>query len=525
MTGTAPLFSIVTPVFDPPVQALTEMIDSVLAQTFLDWELVAVDDASTNPEVRMILRAAAARDERIIVVERESNGHIVAASNDAVARARGEFIALVDHDDQLAPTALERMRAAIHERPRADYLYSDEDKIGTDGRHYDHFRKPEWSPVLLRGQMYTGHLQVLRTSLVRDLGAFRPGFEGSQDHDLALRVTERAREIVHVPEVLYHWRVVPGSAAGDVDAKPYAWVAGRKAVDEHLQRLGVSAHAEYGDWASCYKVLYDPLPADLLVSIIIPTRGGTGYVWGSERVFVVEAVRSLVEFGGHENIEIVVVYDTPTPSDVLDELRRVAGDRLVLLEFTEPFNYSKKCNDGFVASHGEVIVMMNDDVELLEPGLIPRLVAPLSERGIGVTGARLLYADGTIQHAGLGVWTRYFCHPLRFTPGDEPGPNAVLKVSRETSAVTGACLALTRATYQAVGGFTERLPANFNDVDFSLKVRQLGLSAVWVHDATAYHFESQTRVVEVFDYEVDFMTDRWALPQSLDLYMPGILPG
>jgi glycosyltransferase involved in cell wall biosynthesis len=359
-----PLFSVVTPVYEPPLDVLREMIDSVIGQSFPDWELVLVDDVSPSRQVRTILREAAARDSRITVVERAVNGRIVAASNDAVAAATGEFLVFMDHDDLLTPNALEAMAEAITAHPEADYLYSDEDKIDAQGEHYDVFRKPEWSPERLRGQMYVGHLSVMRAALVREVGAFRQGFDGSQDHDLALRVTERARMVVHVPEILYHWRVVPGSAAGDPNAKPYAWEAGRKAVHEHLARSGISGRAEFGPLPGYYRVIRKSDPA-LLASIIIPTRGGSGLVWGQRRCFVVDVVRSVVDKAGHDNYELVIVYDTATPAAVLDELREIAGDRLVLVEFTEAFNFSAKCNEGFLACNGEIIVLLNDDMQVI----------------------------------------------------------------------------------------------------------------------------------------------------------------
>ncbi len=329
MGSVSPFFSIVTPVYNPPVDVLRLTIESVRAQTFEDWELILVDDASPDDAVRDVLRSAAAEDDRVKVVERPTNGHIVVASNDGIATARGEFLALLDHDDVLVECALEEMRTAIERAPDVDYLYSDEDKVDEDGRFYDEFRKPPWSPERLRGQMYTSHLSVLRTSLVREVGGFREGYDGSQDHDLVLRVTERAARIVHVPKVLYHWRAVEGSAAQDPEAKPYAWLAGQRAVQDHVDRLGIPAVVELGPVPGTYHLTRSIDPS-LRLSVVIPTRGGEGLVWGERRVFVVEAVRSVLERGGHDNVEIVVVYDTDTPDAVLEDLRDLAGDKLKL---------------------------------------------------------------------------------------------------------------------------------------------------------------------------------------------------
>ncbi len=292
MSGTTPLFSIVTPVYAPPVHVLRAMIDSVLAQIHKDWELILVDDASPDPLVLETLRRAASEDARIRVLERDTNGHIVAASNDGIAKARGSFIALLDHDDLLAPQALEEIKDAIEANPEVDYLYTDEDKVDDAGNFYGVFRKPPWSPERLRGQMYTSHFSVLRSSLVREVGGFHEGFDGSQDHDLVLRVTERARTVVHVPSVLYHWRAVAGSAAADPDAKPYAWLAGQKAVQAHLDRTEVTARVHLGRLPGTYQ-LERSLDPCVRVSVVIPTRGGEGLVWGERRCFVVEAARPM----------------------------------------------------------------------------------------------------------------------------------------------------------------------------------------------------------------------------------------
>lgn len=517
---TAPLFSIVTPVYEPPIDVLREMIGSVRSQGFKDWELILVDDVSPTDAVRRVLREAAAADSRIQVIERTTNGRIVAASNDGVQAANGEFIVLVDHDDLLTDFALQAMADAIEANPLADYLYSDEDKVGAGGEHYDVFVKPDWSPERLRGQMYTGHLSVLRTDVVRRVGGFHQGFDGSQDHDLVLRVTEQARQVVHVPQILYHWRVVPGSAAGDVNAKPYAWEAGRRAVHEHLQRSGIEGRAEFGPLPGYYRVVRQADP-DLLVSIVIPTRGGSGLVWGQRRCFVIEAVRSLIAKAGHERYEIVVVYDDPTPPEVLAELQQLAGDRLVLVRFSEPFNFSAKCNVGYLASSGEVIVLLNDDVEVISEGFLEQLVAPLSEPDVGMTGTHLLYSDGTVQHAGLTFRQNHYGHAFLGAASDDNGPFGALLVSREASGLTAACIALRRSTYEQVGGLCEELPGSFNDVDLSFKVRSVGLRLVWLVDVLLYHFESRTRDKTVRTWEHELVLSRWQTPER-DVYLPGL---
>jgi glycosyltransferase involved in cell wall biosynthesis len=508
----SPLFSVLTPVYNTPLGVLQATIDSVLRQSFEDWELVLVDDCSPDPAVRKLLRDAAAADGRVRVVERDVNGGIVQASNDAITAARGEFLALLDHDDLLAPQALQRMSESIHKNPDADYLYSDEDKVSETGQYFDQFDKPDWSPERLRGQMYTGHLSVLRTDLVRQAGGFREEFEGSQDHDLVLRVTEQARRIVHIPEVLYHWRVIAGSTAEDIDNKPYAWDAGVRAVNAHLGRVGIAGTAVRGPVPGTYRIERQP-ELERSVSVIIPTRGTAGEVWGEHRVFVVEAVRTLLAKSQHRNLEIVVVYDPDTPDEVLAELTELAGDRLTLVLFTRPFNFSRKCNEGFLAASGEILLFLNDDVHVISDEFVGKMIAPLNEPDVGMTGAMLYFEDGFIQHAGHLHHMGQFSHAYLGAPQGTYGAFSSLLINREASGLTAACIAMPREVFQGVGGFSELFPGNFNDVDLCKKVDQAGFRLVWLADVELFHFESRSRNPLVHSFEEKMIIDRWGGPQ------------
>jgi glycosyltransferase involved in cell wall biosynthesis len=518
----APLFSIVTPVYNPPIDALQDTINSVLKQSFRDWEWILVDDKSTDPNVLTTLRAAAAADPRIRVIERETNGHIAAASNDGVEAARGQFIALLDHDDLLVRTALERNARVIEEFDDVDYIYSDEDKIDAKGKHYDVFEKPPWSPERLRAQNYCCHFSVLRTSLVREVGAFRPGYDGSQDHDLILRVTERARRVEHIQKVLYHWRVVPGSEAGVAGAKPYAADAGRRAVQDHLDRMGIKAEAVPGPFPGVIQ-LHRQLPAERTVSIIIPTIGSTGLVWGRERVLVVEAVRSALAHTKHENLEIVVVYDAPTPLEVLSELREIAGDKLVLVPFMEKFNYARKMNFGVLASRGKRLILLNDDVEVRTDNWVEELLAPLEEPDVGMTGAMLLFSSNTIQHVGHSYYRGHYAHPGARSAYTDTGIWGTHHLNREVSGVTAACAGMRREVFLEVGGFSEQFPANFNDVDLCYKVRVMDYRIVTLGVVELFHFESMTREKGFKKWEMKQMRDRWGFPIR-DPYTP-VFPG
>lgn len=503
-----PMFSIVTPVYNVPADVFVDTVDSVLAQTCADWEWILVDDCSPEPHVADLLRTQAARDPRIRVLSRERNGGIVAASNDAVDAASGEFLALLDHDDLLTKNALAEMVTVIRTHSEdIDYIYSDEDKMLPDGSLAHRFVKADWSPERFRHGMYVCHFSVLRTSLVRDVGRFRDGYDGSQDHDLVLRVTEKARRIHHVPRVLYHWRMIPGSAAGDEDAKPYAVTAGIRAVQDQLDRLGIAGRVTRQPDIGHYRVEREP-DLHTPTSIIIPTRGTSGFVWGSTRIFVVDAVRSVRENTRHENLEFVVVYDTATPADVLAELRSLPNVALTLVHFEADFNFSAKCNAGAVEATGDVLIFLNDDIQAESDEAIGHLIAPLREEGVGLTGPKLLFENGRIQHAGVAYGDGHISH-MHYKLLDAGNRSPELRINREVTALTGACVAIRTEVFNEIGGFTELLPVNFNDIDFSLKVRQLGLRVVWLADVVLWHFESITRSPQVHAPEEAFMRKRW----------------
>jgi GT2 family glycosyltransferase len=514
----SPLFSVVTPVYEPPLGVFQETWASVIAQEHADWEWILVDDLSPSPEVRDWIRRQAETEPRVRLIERTENGHIVKATNDGVEAARGEFLVFLDHDDLLSPDALAVMARHIDADPEVDYLYSDEDKAEPDGTRHSVFHKPSWSPERLRGQMYTSHLSVMRTSLVREVGAFREGYDGSQDHDLALRVSERARRVTHVPEVLYHWRAVAGSTAADIDAKPYATIAGQRAVQDQLDRLGIRGRVEQGREPGRYVIQRELDPA-VRVSVIIPTLGGSALVFGERRVLVEETVRTLLARTEHDNLEIVLVHDTPTPAKVLRDLQDIAGDKLVLVEYTKKFNFSEKCNVGALHATGDRLVFLNDDVEVISDRWLENLVGPLDEPDVGLTGAKLYFSDGSIQHAGHGYWGQHYHHPFRFRTRDDAGPFGELAVNREVTGVTAACAAVRREVFFRIGGFTEALPSNFNDVDFCYKITHHGLRTVWVANCELFHFESQTRDGSVQPWERHFVVRRWGIP-DVDLYTP-----
>jgi GT2 family glycosyltransferase len=512
----APRFSILTPVYRTPPGVLRKMLRSVLRQTEGDWELCLVDDGSEDQAVREILDAAAAADPRIRVQYRESNAGIVPASNDALAMARGEFACLLDHDDELHPDALAEVAAAIDRTPEADYIYTDEDKINLAGRHSQPFFKPDWSPERMRTQMYTCHFSVLRRALVEEVGGFDAAFEGSQDWDLVLKVSERARAIVHVPRILYHWRILETSAAADESAKPWAFEAGGRAVQAHCDRIALPAKVTMDLDNPAVLHLEPQLEAEPLVSIVIPTNGQIRDVHFKPTVLVSHCVRSIVEHSTYENYEIVCVYDKGTEPMILQELRDVAGERLRLVEFSGPFDFSAKINLGAVRSEGKHLLLLNDDIEVTTPNWIERMVMYSEREGIGAIGGRLLWGDTRLQHVGVGFDEGLPNHTYRTFAGDFNGyANAVL-IARNCLAVTGACLMTRADVFAEVGGLSEVLPVNFNDIDYCLKVHVSGRRIVYDPDLILFHFESSSRDPVVKEWEIKQLVDRWAPVAAVD---------
>jgi O-antigen biosynthesis protein len=510
-----PRFSIVTPVYETPTDVLWLAIESVLAQTFEDWELCLVDDRSPSARVRELLDACAALDPRIRVEHRAENGGIVAASNTALAMASGEFVALFDHDDRLHPDALALVDEALRANPEADYAYTDEDKINAAGRHAGPFLKPDWSPERMRTQMYTCHLSVLRRSLVEEVGGFDPGFEGAQDWDLVLKVTERARAVVHVPRVLYHWRGIEGSTAdtgegGGETAKPWAFEAGARAIQAHCERTDVQATvARDPDDPGVYH-LNPALREEPLVSIVIPTNGQRREIRYQEVTLVGHCVRSIVNTSTYSNYEIVVVVDEGTPAAAIAELKEAAGERLRIVPFDRPFNFAEKINTGAVHSRGEHLLLLNDDIEVGTANWIERMVMYSRIPEVGAVGGLLLLEDGRIQHAGVGFEGGLPGHPYYGYPRGVPGYANAVRIARDLLAVTGACLMTRRDVFDEVGGLSATYPVNYNDVDYCLKQVERGRRVVYDPDLVMTHFESSSRSSDVSEEEKSQLLRRWA---------------
>lgn len=522
-----PKISIAMPVYNVEEKWLRLCIDSILNQVYTNWELCMADDASTDPNVKKILTEYQQLDERIRVVFREQNGHISEATNSALAIATGEFVALLDNDDELAINAFYEVVKVLNENPELDLIYSDEDKIDMDGNRSDPAFKPDWSPDLLLGTNYISHLGVYRRSILEEIGGFRKGYEGSQDYDLVLRFTEKTTKerIKHIPKVLYYWRMLPTSTAVDQGSKGYAFEAGLRAVQDALVRRGMNGHATHGAANGLYDVYYD-IKSDKLVSIIIPTKNGYKDVQ--------RCVSSIIEKTTYQNYEIIMA-DNGSTDPKMHELYAKFEQQLPGRFFVEsidiPFNFSTINNRAAKKAHGEYLLFLNNDTEVITENWLTLMVSFAQQERIGCVGAKLLYPNNTVQHAGVILGLGGVAgHGHYGYPHGDLGYFGRLAINVNYSAVTAACLLMKKADFDAVGGFEEAFTVAFNDVDLCLKVQALGRDNVWLHEAELYHFESQTRGYDDkgkkkkrFEQEKVMMEEKWGpLIENDPFYNPNL---
>jgi GT2 family glycosyltransferase len=482
-----PLVSVVMPTCDTPELFLREVIDSVCAQTYQNWELCICDDASKLTHVRRMLEDATAREPRIRVSYRSERGGIANATNDALKLAAGTYVAFLDHDDLLHAEALASV-AATFARTSADIVYTDHDCITEEGTRRLPYFKPDWSLDLFLSQMYLGHLVVFRRDLVARLGGLRSEMDGSQDYDLVLRCLAENAQIAHVPRVLYHWRQHSGSTSANADSKPYAHHAGRNALQSYLDRKWPGAEARDGTYMFCYDVHYKLDTPEPLVSIIIPTR---------DRVDLLDVcISSLREISAYKNFEILVVDNgsvEPETAQWLERMSQQPDFRVIPADM--PFNWSALNNLAAREAKGEVLLFLNNDTEIFEPDWLNRLVDNALRPDVGVCGPLLLYADKTIQHAGvvvgMGGWADHVFKGLPATHMQNYFTSPVMR--RNVLAVTGACLAIERSKFDAIGGFDESFLICGSDVEICLRAFHSGLVNVYVPESRLVHHESKSR--------------------------------
>jgi len=484
-----PLFSIIMPVYNPPIDLFTKTLDSVIGQLYGYWELCIADDNSSDHEVRETLEKYCKTDDRIKVVYREQNGHISRASNSALELATGEYAVLMDHDDLLREDALYEMAKAINSKGGADLIYTDEDKIDEWGLHSEPHFKPDWCPNNLLSRNYLGHVCTFKTAQIRDVGGWRAGFEGSQDYDLVLRYTEIYSKVLHIPEVLYHWRVHSESAAMSEAVKPYAYRAAQRALTEAMIRRGMEATVDFLDSFRGYSIRFGLKNKNAKVSIVIPTKNKTD--------FLRKCLRSIERKSTYQNFEIIIIDNNSDEKEFFTLMKQYTRQSKIdfkVIHDKEPFNFSRLINLGRKNATGEFLVLLNNDTEIISADWLEAMMEHVQRDDIGVAGAKLLYDNDTIQHAGVIVGLGGAAgHVLVGEDRDGPGYFNYVNMLNTYSAVTAACFMVKTSVFDQVGGFDENFGTEYNDVDFCLKVREAGYHNLYVPHCELYHYESISR--------------------------------
>lgn len=530
-----PKISLITPTYNTSEEALKQCIDSVINQSYNNWELCLSDDASTNSKIRQIIKDYSSFDNRIKYIFKNENEHISKASNSALKLSTGEFVGLLDHDDFLWPNALFELVSVLNKNPKAELIYSDEDKITENGKkHFDPFFKPDWSRYYLRSLNYITHVTFIQKKLIDKVGAFREGFEGSQDWDLFLRITDeiekktsrskfnqkKTAKIVHIPKVLYSWRISSTSTASNniKDVKPYAVSNQKKTLLEDLSRKGLSGEVSSTKYNGIWHIKYfiDEQP---LVSIIIPTKNQYSYIK--------RCLTSIYSKTTYKNFEIILVDTGSTDKEVHNLYSIFTNDKKnILLEYwKDEFNFSAVCNFGAEKAKGEYLLFLNNDTEVLSNNWIESLLELGKMEDVGAVGCKLLYPDGRIQHAGVvvgmgapngkGIAGHFFKY--RFDKLDDFSKVTNIECIREFSAVTAACLLVSKRKFNEVNGFDPIFKIAFNDVDFNLKLFKKGYVNIYTPYSRLKHYESISvgkpgsgkRDLNLFKKEMNLMNEKW----------------
>ena len=505
-----PLISVAVPAYRTPPGFLEQMILSVKEQTYPHWELCIVNASRGEDGMEQVLGRYAGGDERIRVKNLEENLGIAGNTNEALEMARGEFVGLLDHDDLLAPQALFRIAEALTADPQADAVYTDEDKVTTDlSEHFQPHFKPDFNLDLLRSNNYITHFFVVRTRLASEAGGFRKEFDGAQDYDFIFRCTEEAKKVLHVPEVLYHWRTHKASTADNPASKMYAFEAGKRAIEAHLARCGQEGTVSLRKDLGFYRVEY-PVQGEPLVSILIPNR--------DQKETLEKCLNSIWEKSTYKNYEILIVENNSSSPEIFNyyrEIEKRPGVRI--LTWKEGFNYSAINNFGEKSAAGDYLLFLNNDVEVINPRWIEELLGNCQRKEVGIVGAKLYYPDDTIQHAGTVIGIGGIAgHAFLNMPRSRTGYLHKASLQMDLSAVTAACMMMKRQVFEQLGGFEERLSVAFNDVDLCLRTVQAGYLVVYNPEVELYHYESKSRGAEDseekvrrFQEEIEFMRCRW----------------
>ena len=506
----SPLISVAVPAYRTPEKFLAQMIDSLLAQTYGNWELCIANGSPEDSAMKKVLEEYTKKDSRIRVSELTENKGIAGNTNAALEMAQGEFVGLLDHDDLLAPNALYEIVRALDEDRTLDAVYTDEDKVTTElDEHFQPHLKPDFNLDLLRSNNYICHFFVVRRSIVQKVGGFRQEFDGAQDHDFIFRCIETAEKVGHIPEILYHWRTHKASTADNPASKMYAFDAGKRAIEAHLKRTGTEGTVSHTPDLGFFRVKY-PVQGQPLVSIIIPNK--------DEKETLKACIDSIREKTEYPNYEIIIVENNSTTDEIFQYYKELSQDpRIRLLRWKKEFNYSAINNYGVRHANGEYLLFLNNDVTVITPGWIKELLGVCQRPEVGAAGVKLIYPDDTIQHAGCVIGLGGIAgHMFVDMPANRTGYLHKASILQDMSAVTAACMMMKRTAFEEAGGFTEKLSVAFNDVDLCLKVRKNHKLIVYDPYVQLYHMESKTRGAEDnkekvrrFQEEIEYMRCQW----------------
>jgi len=489
-----PVFSILVPIYNTDPEYLLPMIESVQNQIYPYWQLCLVDDCSPKSYLKRILEHESLQDERISIQLNDVNQGISVTTNDAMAMATGDYIALLDHDDEITINALYENAKVINATPDVGLIYSDEDKLNMKGVREEPYFKPDYSPDLLCTNNYICHFTVIKKSIAMEIGGFREGLDGSQDHDIIIRSAALAERVVHIPKILYHWRKIPGSTAVEYDSKSYAWEAGRRAVEDQLQKNETDVRVEFGALKGTYRV-HREVKGEPLVSIIIPFK--------DKPELLESCLNSILNRSSYQNFEIVGISNNSEHESTQQCMAHYStlDQRIRFLEKNIPFNFSALCNFGVAQAKGEYIVLLNNDIEIISPDWIQGLLEHAQRDEIGAVGGKLLFPDGTIQHAGVVAgMVGAAGHPHKFFPDNHIGYHGRLCMVQNVSAVTGAMMMMKAEKFNQVDGLDEEnLAVAYNDIDLCLKLLNQGYRNVFTPHVKATHYESISRGYEDTD--------------------------
>lgn len=506
----SPLISVAVPAYRTPEKFLAQMIDSLLAQTYGNWELCIANGSPEDSAMKKVLEEYTKKDSRIRVSELTENKGIAGNTNAALEMAQGEFVGLLDHDDLLAPNALYEIVRALDEDRNLDAVYTDEDKVTTGlDEHFQPHLKPDFNLDLLRSNNYICHFFVVRRSIVQKVGGFCQEFDGAQDHDFIFRCIETAEKVGHIPEILYHWRTHKASTADNPASKMYAFDAGKRAIEAHLKRTGTEGIVSHTPDLGFFRVKY-PVQGQPLVSVIIPNK--------DEKETLKACIDSIREKTEYPNYEIIIVENNSTTDEIFQYYKELSQDpRIRLLRWKKEFNYSAINNYGVRHANGEYLLFLNNDVTVITPGWIKELLGVCQRPEVGAAGVKLIYPDNTIQHAGCVIGLGGIAgHMFVDMPANRTGYLHKASILQDMSAVTAACMMMKRTAFEEAGGFTEKLSVAFNDVDLCLKVRKNHKLIVYDPYVQLYHMESKTRGAEDnkekvrrFQEEIEYMRCQW----------------